>query len=109
MSRTPEEIRADRRLLKAQHAELFDLVSALLFRHDPMRLNFELNTDEYEIEVGTILPRLRDCRSAADTRHVVHQEFVRWFGSTAGREERYSEIASEIWLLWQKKKYGSLM
>jgi len=77
---------------------LFDSVAALLFRHDPIGIAFDNpNTDEYEPETGTILPRLRGCESASDVRRVVHEEFVRWFGAgTAGPEERYSEIASEI-------------
>jgi hypothetical protein len=68
-----------------------------------MEINFGDNTDEYEPEVGTILPRLRDCRSADDVRKVVQEEFVRWFGTeNVGTEEHYSTIAGEIWKHWQK-------
>lgn len=49
--------------------------------HDPMGINFEDNKDEYELETETILPRLKDCHSADEVRRMVHQEFVRWFGS----------------------------
>jgi hypothetical protein len=35
--------------------------SELLFRHDPVGINFEVNTDEYEPKAGTILPRLHAC------------------------------------------------
>jgi hypothetical protein len=29
--------------------------------------------------VGTIIPRLGDCRSVDDVRRIVHEEFVKWF------------------------------
>jgi hypothetical protein len=33
----------------------------------------------------------------------VHQEFVWWFGAdTAGPQEHYAQIASEIWQLWER-------
>lgn len=103
MPKTREEIVEERRLLKAEYRELFDEVSALLFRHDPIGINFETNDDEYEAEVGTILPRLRSCRSADEVCRVVHEEFVRWFDAeTAGPHDRYAKIASEIWAHWQK-------
>ena len=103
MPNTREEIIAERQRLKAEFRELFDEVAALLFRHDPVGINFEDNTDEYEPEVGTILPRLRSCHCADDVRKVVHQEFVRWFDAgIVGSEEHYGKIATEIWERWQK-------
>jgi len=74
-----------------------------LFRHDPVGINFEVNTDEYNTETGTILPRLRSCGSPEDALRVVHQEFVRWFGAeTAGPQEHYTQVAAEIWQLWER-------
>ena len=103
MPDTREERIAERQRLKAEYRGLFDEVAALLFRHDPMGINFEDNTDEYEPEVGTILPRLRSCHSSGDVRQVVHQEFVRWFDADiAGAEQHYDKIAIEIWERWQK-------
>jgi len=75
---------------------------AILFRHDPMGINFEDNTDEYDPEVGTILPRLRDCRSPEQVRRVTHEEFLRWFGGGVGDEQKYGAIAQEIWDAWRK-------
>jgi hypothetical protein len=103
MARTREEILEERRQLKKEYGDLFDATVALFFRHDPASINFEVNADEYEPEAGTILPRLRTCSSADDVLQIVHQEFVRWFGPvTAGPPERYTQIASEIWQLWQE-------
>ena len=103
MTRTVDEIRAERKRLKEEYRELFDEVNKLIFSDDPIGINFEDNTDEYEPEVGTILPLLRNCESSDDVRRIVHQEFVNWFdASIAGPEERYTKVATEIWDCWQK-------
>ncbi len=102
MSPTRDEILEERRRLRAEYGKLFDSVAALLYRHDPIGINFEDNTDEYETEAGTILPKLTTCHSADDVLQVVHTEFVRWFDrGIAGPPARYREIASELWQLWQ--------
>jgi hypothetical protein len=104
MNRTHEEILAERQRLKAEYGEIYDQVAALLFRHDPVGINYDFNTDEYEPEVRTILPRLKACRSADEVRVVVHEEFVRWFSAdSAGSEQNYAVIATEIWQLLQKR------
>ena len=101
MSEARKEILEERRRLTAEYRELFDRIAALLFRRDPIRIGADAPADEYEPETGTILPRLRNCRSEDDARQVVHKEFVRWFGpDLAGPEESYGEISSEIWRLW---------
>jgi hypothetical protein len=107
MAGTRDEILENRRRLRAQYGELFDSLAALLYRHDPIGINFECNPSEYESEVETILPKLRHCHSAADVLQVVHWEFICSFDfATAGPIERYAEIASEIWQLWQKQISG---
>ncbi len=102
MRRTREQILEARRQTRAAYGELFDATAALLFCHDPISISFgNPNTDEYEPEVETILPRLSNCHSSEEVRRVVHEEFVRWFGAdTAGPQERYEQIASELWQLW---------
>jgi hypothetical protein len=76
-------------------------VSEILYRHDPVGVaGAGAPEDEYEPEVGTILPKLQRAKSVEDVRRVVHAEFVSWFDEvTAGREEAYSDIAKEIWEL----------
>jgi hypothetical protein len=106
MTKTREQIREERRRLKAEYGELFDVLSALLFHHDPISIAAAgAPKDEYEPETGTILPRLKDCGSAEDVRRVVHEEFVRWFDPvTAGPENAYAKIAAEIWEIVQKSR-----
>lgn len=66
----------DRKRLKGAYKALFEEASAILFRHDPIGLDFETNFDEYDPEARTILPRLAACGSAQDVQRVVHEEFV---------------------------------
>jgi hypothetical protein len=107
MSRTRDEILESRRRCRAEYGKLFDSVATLLFRHDPIGIGFDTNTDEYEPEAETILPLLRNCRSVDDVLRVVHGEFVRWFDAdTAGPQASYKGIASEIWQLWQEHLAG---
>ena len=108
MARTREEILENRRRLRAEYGELFDVIAALLFQYDPIGVNFDHNTDEYEVETETILPRLSGCQSADDVLQIVHQEFVRWFDPViAGPQGRYAEVASEIWRVSQQYRRTS--
>jgi hypothetical protein len=93
-----DKIRSDRSAIKKEFGALYTDVLALLFKADPIGINFKDNTDEYEPEVDTILPRLSSCANAADTEKVVHEEFVRWFDrDTAGPQEWYRVVATQIW------------
>ena len=91
--------------LKYRYKALYSTVEAILFYHDPIRINFGFNTDEYDPEVGTILPRLKNANSERDVVDIVHEEFVRWFGTKlAGDKEQlvYRHIASDVWQAWLK-------
>jgi hypothetical protein len=101
---TREEILAEKARLKNQYGALFDAITAILFRHDPVGINYEHNTDEYEPETRTILPRLTQCTSSSEVTDVVHEEFIRWFGpDTAGPRRIYEQIGTELWTLWQDR------
>lgn len=80
--------------LKHAYGAAYTMLSDILFSEDPLRINFRDNTDEYEPEVNTILPRLGSSQSVEDVRRIVHEEFVKWFElSMAGPEEKYQVIA----------------
>lgn len=99
-----EEERIARQQVRAADSELFAAVSRLMFKHDPMSINFGDNTNEYEAEAGTVIPRLQTCASADDVATVVHEEFLRWFGKDiAGERGRYISLAKDIWSLWQQR------
>lgn len=103
-NQTREQIEEQRRQMKERYGRLFETVSEILFRHDPENINFEFNTDEYEPEAETILPRLKDCSSVEDVSRVVFEEFVYWFGSDERKTEAsFAAIAQEIWEVWHKE------
>lgn len=85
---------------REKYPVFYDELLALLFRHDPIRIHFEINTDEYSPEVRTIIPRLESCKSADDVLAVMIEEFTTWFGD-AGPKQRYEPIAAETWELWR--------
>jgi hypothetical protein len=82
--------------------ELATELLAMFFRADPVGINFETNTDEYEPEVRTVLPRLPHASSAVDVQRILHEEFSAWFGSSAGPAERYESLAQDVWQLWSR-------
>ena len=61
MSSEAQQMKAARDALKKRYRGLYDRVTSILFRIDPMGINFEDNTDEYDPETDTILPRLQNC------------------------------------------------
>jgi hypothetical protein len=95
--------------LRKQYRDLYDRLAELFFKTDPIRINFGDNTDEYEPEVETILPRLQQCTSELECLKVIHEEFVRWFDvQTAGPISNYETIARQTWLLWNERKLNSI-
>ena len=92
---------SDLNALKLQFGALFDQLSAALFAADPVGVNAGGNTDAYDPEAKTILPRLRDAHSADDVQVIVYEEFCRWFGKEdAGDIGRYEEVSEIIWEAW---------
>ena len=80
MARTHEQILEERRRLRREYGDLFETIAGFLLRADPVGISFDNeNRDEYDRKVGTILPRLKACKSAEDVLRVVHEEFVHWF------------------------------
>ena len=97
-------LRDERERLRAAYAELFAGVTEILARHDLMGLvEIGAPADEYEPEVGTILPRLRDSADADDLQRILHEEFVRWFDEDIlAPEAEFAAPAAEIWTLWRR-------
>jgi len=103
-----EEVRLRRKQDQRQSYERFgqiylDLVS-ILWEHDPIGLNCSSHNDEYAPEACTIIPRLKEAASESELCKIVHQEFIKWFGTTAGSETKYIKIAHELWVVHQSLK-----
>ncbi len=77
-------------------------MNAVLFNADPVGINFEDNTDEYDSETGTIVVRLKEASAAAHVKAIVYEEFCKWFDAdTAGGIEDYEDASILIWNLWR--------
>jgi hypothetical protein len=87
-----------RQELRSEFGDLYDRVSAILFKDDPGGVNFEINPDEYESEVDLILPRLSSCSSVADVQAVVYDVLLKMFDEeTVKVPERLGRVAGLIW------------
>lgn len=92
-------------IIKMKYATLYSELEEILFRYDPVGINFGDNTDEYDNEVNTILPRLKAASNKDDVLDIVHEELCRWFDvEVVGKKSRaiHKEIAAEIWSSWLK-------
>lgn len=99
-----EQSHLGRQQVKAKYGNLYDEVVAILYQHDPVALSRAgAPEDEYEPEAGTIVPRLREARSADDVRRIIHEEFVHWFDAAlAGPETEYAQAARDVWAAWRR-------
>ena len=90
--------------LKAAYGDLYTEVSRLMREADPIRLiAIGAPGDEYDPEVSTILPRLREAKSPDDVQRIVHEEFAHWFGAEiAGSAAQYAAVSKNIWEAWNK-------
>jgi hypothetical protein len=91
--------------LKAQYKNLYSELQSILFTHDLMGINFETNTDEYDPEVDTILPRLKTAESSEDVAKIIFEEFEKWFDKEEAAkiaEKAYLKLANDVWVTWNK-------
>lgn len=102
-SQRPEckTLRASKLKRKKLYLQLFAKVADIFFRHDPIGINFDTNTDEYHPEVGTVLAKLPHSTTKEEAQKMVHGEFQRWFTpDLAGPLERYRLLTDELWAHW---------
>ena len=95
--------------LKAAYGTLYTEVSRLVREADPIRL-IEIGApdDEYDPELSTILPRLREAKSADDVQRIVYEEFAHWFGAEiAGPATHYAGVSDNIWEVWNKLRVST--
>lgn len=98
---------AARALRRAQTADRRDLVaevSRILFAADPIGLNFERNSDEYDSEAESIVIALPTTKGVDDVQVVTHEAFVQWFDpDIAGEPGAYRDAALQIWQAWTRR------
>lgn len=97
MDRAFEAEKRRRDELRAQYSSLYAAFTEILFRLDPAGINYETNADEYESEVGTILPRVVNAASAQEIVPILRDEFWRWFGSgITNPDVTWEQLAEEL-------------
>jgi len=87
---------------RREHDGLRRIVGDALRRADPIGLMaMGAPSDEYDPELGTILPLFTSVGSQAELEKLIHSQFVAWFGADeAGPSGRYSSAAREVWERW---------
>jgi hypothetical protein len=83
-----------------RHETLVAAVKVAIDEADPIGLlKIGAPSDEYEPEVGTIVPRVVKAADVDEFHRIVHEEFGRWFGvDIAGPIAAYEAPA---WVIWQ--------
>jgi hypothetical protein len=89
----------DHRDARRRYDVLVAAVKAALDAADPISLlEMGAPSDEYGLEVGTIVPRVAKASDLDEVTRIVHKEFVRWFDrDIAGPITAYEAPAREIW------------
>ena len=63
--------------------------------------------DEYGPEITTVLERLPRANDEDDARRIIHAVLAEWFeGVDIGPEERYRELAADVWSAWRAHATG---
>jgi hypothetical protein len=89
--------------MRDKYPKLFKDISNLLFIDDPMNINYETNTDEYDVEAGYIISKLINCTDQSDVQKNVYDVFKKCFSKTEiGIYGNYEKIACEIWKIWEE-------
>jgi hypothetical protein len=91
---------AERAVVRARYRGIFNEARDLFDEVDPVGISFGDNSGEYDLEVGTILPRLETATSLDDAVRIVEEEFERWFDSSYTVEP----LAKLLWPMWLRWK-----
>ena len=102
--------RQERERLRHAQPQLFAELAAVLAEHDPVGLvSIGAPRDEYDPEVGTILPRLQAATDSADVQRILVEEFDSWFGVDTPKlsAAKFADVAEDVWAVWLRHaQYG---
>jgi hypothetical protein len=101
------ESREYRKRLKQEYEGLFVDLSKYLFEVDPVGVNYEINSDEYDPEVGTILPRIVDLDTVDEIASILREEFNRWFGDPTIYRSTYEDLAADMLTILRRYRLNS--
>ncbi|MBL8515825.1 MAG: hypothetical protein JNM76_02555 [Betaproteobacteria bacterium] len=88
----------DHRIHRRRYVNLVVNVAAAINAADPLGLlEGGAPADEYDSEVGTIVPRVAKAGNFFEVRRIVDEEFRRWFGREITGRHTDEVIARAIW------------
>ena len=90
------------------HKKTFnEAVSEILYHYDPALLGkFDVSEDEYTAEAADIILHLSLVSDTQSLKYLVYEVLVKHFSKEtlcSKESECYTDIAKEIWGLWQEK------
>lgn len=90
-------------MLKEKYKSIFASIRDIIIRYDPMDLiKAGAPVDEYDMEVGKILPRLKECLDVDDVNSVMIEIFRDCFNET--NFPYMSNIAREVFEVYQTER-----
>jgi hypothetical protein len=90
------------RMLQKEYGNFYRVVSDIVFRHNPMELDGNHNTGDYDPEVDLLLSRIPEAENLRALQELLFEVFLTDFGEeNCGGKERYDIAASEIWKAYE--------
>ena len=90
------------------YGPLYDAVLEVIYRYDPWWVGWKgdvpFGAEEYTTEADKIVPRLSETQSVKAVRSIVYEVMHDYYGKTPGGEERFTDIAQEIWQVLRKQR-----
>ena len=78
----------------------YNKLKEIINRHDPVGLlELDAPQNEYDPEIGTLLPRIKKATTEDEIAKIVVEEFTKWFGKEIfkGKEDVVTNIAKDIY------------
>jgi len=103
------EDRQQHRMLQKEYGNFYRAVSDIVFRHNPMELDGNHNTGDYDPEIDMFLSRIREAENLSALQELLFEVFLTDFGEeNCGSRERYDVAASEIWKAYERHRATQL-
>lgn len=97
-----------RAIREKDHPKEFIDINLVLFKYDPIGLNFDTNFDEYEGEARRILERYKEAKDEEQLAAIIKQVFIEQFDEKLASRyittEAYLSMAKEIWAILNPAK-----
>lgn len=89
--------------VRKEYGTFFTEIARILYEHDFLGLaTAGCPEDEYELEAGTIIPRLHETNTRDELARIIKEKFTRWYSlKSLGPDEWFAEVAQDIWATWQ--------